>query len=178
MSTSRRLFFAIDFSADLRQQIISWRAQHFPIEAGKPIAAANLHLTLAFLGEVSMPQQQALMQAVTRLQSSAFSLCLDDCGHWPAPGVVWLGMKRAPRGLLQLADWLRSRAARQGCYQSPMPFHPHITLLSRAVRPVALPAATPGWQTPITRFGLYATEFDNRRSRYILLESWRLQVRP
>ncbi|EKN0511575.1 hypothetical protein PWB65_001045 [Escherichia coli] len=53
MSEPQRLFFAIDLPAEIREQIIHWRATHFPPEAGRPVAADNLHLTLAFLGEVS-----------------------------------------------------------------------------------------------------------------------------
>ncbi|HDC2718578.1 TPA: RNA 2',3'-cyclic phosphodiesterase, partial [Escherichia coli] len=53
MSEPQRLFFAIDLPAEIREQIIHWRATHFPPDAGRPVAADNLHLTLAFLGEVS-----------------------------------------------------------------------------------------------------------------------------
>ncbi|WP_305122981.1 2'-5' RNA ligase family protein, partial [Klebsiella pneumoniae] len=43
-----------------------------------------------------------------------------------------------PRGLLQLASMLRAQAARSGCYQSPQPFHPHITLWRDARRAVPI----------------------------------------
>ncbi|HGX4560900.1 TPA: RNA 2',3'-cyclic phosphodiesterase, partial [Escherichia coli] len=44
MSEPQRLFFAIDLPAEIREQIIHWRATHFPLEAGRPVAADNLHL--------------------------------------------------------------------------------------------------------------------------------------
>ena len=47
MSESKRLFFAIELPAALQRQIVRWRADSFPQEAGRPVAAANLHLTLA-----------------------------------------------------------------------------------------------------------------------------------
>jgi 2'-5' RNA ligase len=53
MSESKRLFFAIELPPTIQRQIVRWRASHFPQEAGRPVAAANLHLTLAFLGDVS-----------------------------------------------------------------------------------------------------------------------------
>ncbi|VEA69906.1 2'-5'-RNA ligase [Serratia rubidaea] len=138
MSSSRRLFFALPLPDSLQQQVIRWRADAFAPQDGRPVAAANLHLTLAFLGEVSSQKEAALKRLAGRISQPGFSLQLDDLGHWPRPGVVWLGCKRAPRGLLQLAQMLRSQAARSGCYQSPLPFHPHITLLRAAVHPVAL----------------------------------------
>ncbi|QKO14989.1 2'-5'-RNA ligase [Dickeya solani] len=81
------------------------------------MAAANLHLTLAFLGEVSDAKIQVLQTLAGRIRQPAFTLNLNDAGHWPRPGVVWLGCRQAPRGLLQLAEMLRSQAARNGCYQ-------------------------------------------------------------
>jgi 2'-5' RNA ligase len=88
---------------------------------------------------------------------------------------VWLGTKRAPRGLLQLAELLRSQAARNGCFQSPLPFHPHITLLRSATKPVAIPPATPGWQFSADHFSLYQSVFEQGRTRYHELALWPLK---
>lgn len=129
MSESKRLFFAIELPAPVQRQIVRWRAEHFPPEAGRPVAAANLHLTLAFLGDVSAGKQRALAAMAGRISQPPFTLHLDDAGQWLRSRVVWLGTRQPPRGLLQLANMLRAQAARSGCYQSPQPFHPHITLL-------------------------------------------------
>ena len=71
MSEPKRLFFALELPTTVREEIIQWRAAHFPPEAGRPVAAENLHLTLAFLGDVSADKQQetnVFMRAVPRLQ--------------------------------------------------------------------------------------------------------------
>jgi 2'-5' RNA ligase len=47
MSESKRLFLPLS-CPHIQRQIVRWRAEHFPPEAGRPVAAANLHLTLAF----------------------------------------------------------------------------------------------------------------------------------
>ncbi|MGQ8775544.1 RNA 2',3'-cyclic phosphodiesterase [Serratia sp. NA_112.1] len=174
MSSSRRLFFALTLPDALQQQVIRWRAEAFAPEVGRPVVAANLHLTLAFLGDVSAQKESALKKLAARISQPGFSMVLDDLGHWPRPGVVWLGTRRAPRGLLQLAELLRSQAARSGCYQSPMPFHPHITLLRSAMQPVAVPPATPGWNFSANEFALYQSVFENGRTRYQILEQWSL----
>ncbi|TQI82122.1 2'-5' RNA ligase [Serratia fonticola] len=174
MSSSRRLFFALSLPDALQQQVIRWRADAFKPEDGRPVAAANLHLTLAFLGEIGAQKERALKTLAGRIVQSGFNVTLDDLGHWPRPGVVWLGTKRAPRTLLQLAELLRSQAARSGCYQSPLPFHPHITLLRAATKPVAIPPATPGWLFRADRFSLYQSVFEQGRTRYHELEQWPL----
>ncbi|WP_338152973.1 RNA 2',3'-cyclic phosphodiesterase [Chimaeribacter arupi] len=112
MPDSRRLFFGLPLPDALQQAVIAWRATAFPAEAGRPVAAANLHLTLAFLGEVSDRKAEVLAALAGNIVQPGFPLTLDDLGHWPRPGVVWLGTRRAPRGLLQLATLLRAQAAR------------------------------------------------------------------
>ncbi len=116
MSEPKRLFFAIDLPDDARAQIIAWRAAHFASEDGRPVAAANLHLTLAFLGDVSNDKQCALVQLAGRIRQPGFTLHLDDAGQWLRSRVVWLGMRQPPRGLLQLAN-----AARAGRPQRLLP---------------------------------------------------------
>ena len=174
MSESRRLFFALSLPGKLQKQVIKWRADSFEADAGRPVAAANLHLTLAFLGEISDHKAKVLADIAARITSPTFSLTLDDLGHWPRPGVVWLGTRRAPLALLQLASLLRSHAARNGCHQSTLPFHPHISLLRGATRPVALPASTPQWQLEASEFSLYESRYDKGRTRYQCLQSWPL----
>lgn len=174
MPESQRLFFALTLPAGIQRQLVSWRAQAFEEQAGRPIAGASLHMTLAFLGDVSHAKQQVLMDLAGRIHQPRFTLRLDDAGHWPRPGVVWLGTRQPPRGLLQLADLLRSQAARNGCYQSPVPFHPHITLYRQATRPVALPPPGFCWTTQVCEFTLFASEFSRGRTRYQALQSWPL----
>ncbi len=71
MSEPQRLFFAIDLPAEIREQIIHWRATHFPPEAGRPVAADNLHLTLAFF-----------RRSERREREGAFSFSRTDSSTW------------------------------------------------------------------------------------------------
>ena len=174
MSEPKRLFFAIELPGEVREQLIHWRAAHFPPEAGRPVAADSLHLTLAFFGEVCEEKLRALSQLAGRIRQSGFTLKLDDAGQWLRSRVVWLGMRQPPRGLLQLANMLRAQAARSGCYQSPQPFHPHITLLRDAGMAVSIPPPGFCWSFPVTEFALYASSFTRGRTRYTSLQRWTL----
>ena len=171
---TQRLFFALELPNPLQQQLVRWRAENFAEEDGKPVAAANLHLTLAFLGEVSSETSEKLQQLAARIVQPAFTLDLDDAGHWPRPGVVWLGCQRAPRGVLQLASLLRAQAARHGCAQSAQSFHPHITLLRQATQKVALPARGFHWRLDVSHFALFSSTFSQGRTRYRRLARWPL----
>lgn len=174
MPESKRLFFAIEMPATIQKQIVRWRADHFPPEAGRPVTAANLHLTLAFLGDVSAEKQRALAAMAGRIVQPGFTLQLDDAGQWLRSRVVWLGTRQPPRGLLQLASMLRAQAARSGCYQSPQPFHPHITLLRDAGRAVAIPPPGFHWTLPVNTFALCESQFSQGRTRYTTLQRWTL----
>ena len=161
MSEPKRLFFALELPSAVQKQIVQWRATHFPEDAGRPVAADNLHLTLAFLGEVSAEKQRALAALAGRLRQPGFTLTLDDAGQW-----------LRSRGLLQLASMLRAQAARSGCYQSPQPFHPHITLWRDARQAVPIPAPGFRWTFPVNEFVLYESSFSRGRTRYTALERY------
>ncbi|MDF3829070.1 MULTISPECIES: RNA 2',3'-cyclic phosphodiesterase [unclassified Pseudocitrobacter] len=174
MSESKRVFFAIEIPTKIQRQIVRWRADNFPDDAGRPVAAANMHITLAFLGEISAEKQAALATMAGRIRQPGFTLHLDDAGQWLRSRVVWLGTRQPPRGLLQLANLLRAQAARSGCYQSPQPFHPHLTLLRNTAHAVPIPAPGFHWEIPVSEFVLYESNFINGRTRYTPLQRWTL----
>lgn len=174
MSESKRLFFAVEIPKPIQKQLVQWRADNFPADVGIPVVAANLHITLAFLGDVSEEKQRALAAMAGRIRQPGFTLNLDDAGQWLRSRVVWLGTRQPPRGLLQLANMLRAQAARSGCYQSPQPFHPHLTLLRNAAQAVPIPAPGFLWTFPVTEFVLYESRFVRGRTKYTPLQRWTL----
>lgn len=161
--TGQQYFFALTLPRALQRSLVAWRAEHFPADYGRPLPAAGLMITLAWLGEISEPSVAALQQQAARIRQPAFTLTLNDAGHWPRSGHIWLGSRAAPSGLLQLAALLRSRAARQGCPQPSLPFHPHVRIIHQAFQPVKLPAPGFSWQTRMTDFSLMAIPGSGRR---------------
>ncbi len=173
MSDQKRLFFALPLPAELQQNIIEWRAATFAPDAGRPIAAANLHITLAFLGDVSAQKQRTLSALAGRISQPAFTLHLDDAGHWPRSQVVWLGSRQRRAACCSSRISARAGGA-QRLSTSAQPFHPHVTLLRNAQHPVRLPPPGFGWALAAREFVLYESRFEKGRTRYQPLERWSL----
>ena len=103
MSEPKRLFFALELPSAVQKQIVQWRATHFPEDAGRPVAADNLHLTLAFLGEVSAEKQRALAALAGRLRQPGFTLTLGN----PKTIIFYMALLPSVLNLQQvhLAEW-------------------------------------------------------------------------
>ena len=80
-----KLFFALPAEA-LAPDLVAWRDQlPWP---GQPVPAANLHLTLAFLGEADQLTTTRLMAAVERQHCPPLTIALNETG--------WFGSARPP----------------------------------------------------------------------------------
>lgn len=113
--------------------------------------------------------QQWLAAFLSRRLRCTSTTRASGCAH------AWSGWARASRPqALQLASMLRARAARSGCYQSPQPFHPHITLLRDAGQAVAIPPPGFHWDVEVNNFALYESVFTQGRTRYTPLQRWSL----
>jgi 2'-5' RNA ligase len=86
-----RLFFALWPDDALREAlgrvglVLAARAQ------GKPVPAAKLHMTLAFLGEVPAERLAPAVDAAARVKGEAFELLLDEVGAFRSARVAWVG---------------------------------------------------------------------------------------
>ncbi len=124
---ANRLFFAIPIRRSQQLPLLKLQAQLPPI--GRPVAAYKLHLTLAFLGDVSHAAEQQLLQRWQHLSFSACQLHFNQLQHWPNAQVLALTSATCPAPLYQLASALQQDAANHGLYQSRHGFRPHISLL-------------------------------------------------
>ncbi len=95
--------------------------------------AAQIHLTLRFLGHISPAQSR---EAIGQLQLAGpkfppFSLELSalDCFPNPRhPRIIWVGLQGAISSLLALRHSIAQALSRLGDHQEDKPFHPHLTL--------------------------------------------------
>jgi RNA 2',3'-cyclic 3'-phosphodiesterase len=89
--------------------------------------AANLHLTLAFIGELSPAVASAAARAMQSLAFDPLVWTLDRVGHFPRARVVWVGGEDA--ALTELAARVRIALAAVQVGFDPKPFVAHVTVL-------------------------------------------------
>lgn len=122
-----RLFIAIEIPDDLKKIFGSLRAD---IPGARWVAAEQIHLTLAFLGEVEEAAVESLNSEIAGIQLHEFKLCFSGTGCFPnrhRPRVLWIGLEPEPR-LDDLASRVRAAVLACGIPQEGRPFSPHVTL--------------------------------------------------
>ena len=129
-----RLFFALWPDDLVRQQIAKVSAQ-LP-SGGNKVKTANLHATLAFLGEVSDDQRQNYLEAAGQISSVPFDLQLDSREWWKKSQVTCMGASEIPDQLLQFIDSLNKALEPCGYKVEKRSFRLHITLMRKVAKPI------------------------------------------
>ncbi|WEM42692.1 RNA 2',3'-cyclic phosphodiesterase [Photobacterium sp. DA100] len=178
----QRLFFALSPASHCEAFHRLARLSSQCGQFGRPVAADNLHITLAFLGMVTDEQTNTIVAAAKQLAPPPpFSLQLTTLGYWKRSKVIWLAPERPPQPLLALAQQLSSLAIDCGLEQESRPYKPHITLAkSVARRPERLPAFDK-IDFHFKHFGLYISKpvsHDGRQGvQYHRIDQWPLGSR-
>lgn len=127
----RRVFFALWPDDAARGAIERACRRVVRLSGGRPTAKRNLHITVAFLGEVD---DEALERAagVPPIEVGPIELELDVLGFFPTPRILWLGPRHVPPALSELERTLWDGLERVGFEREPRIYRPHLTLARRA----------------------------------------------
>ena len=140
-------------SDDVRQRIAHRRATR----------ADDLHLTLAFIGDLNDDAAFDLADAIATLRFEPIDWQIDTLGFFAQAGVVWAGGDRI-RPLADLADHVRAWLAGMHIVYDQRPLAPHVTLL-RGARNFATEKISPiEWR--IESVALYRSAASELASRY------------
>jgi 2'-5' RNA ligase len=129
-----RTFIGVEASDEVRRRALGLmeRLRVAPAKV-KWTAAANLHWTMQFLGEVP----HALVPDVCRQVIEAarpfapFEVEAFGAGAFPSPSqprVLWLGMREGEPAMVALHDAIEQALAPLGFQPERRRFHPHLTL--------------------------------------------------
>jgi 2'-5' RNA ligase len=152
-----RLFFALWPDPPLRAALAGIAAVLRGSCGGRLPPARNLHLTLAFLGDVPPSHLPELAALTAGIPLRPFTVILDRIGWWPRQRLAWAGAQDCPAGLEALAGTLAAELHAAGFRSERRPFVPHVTLLRDAQRaPPQTVAELPPWK--VTQFVLASSE--------------------
>jgi 2'-5' RNA ligase len=167
-----RLFFALWPDEAARAALAAKSKEIARRCAGRPVPAANLHLTLAFLGEVDPGAIPALRRAAQPAAQAPFELALDQLGAFARAGVAWAGCLRPPPELIALQAGLAKRIREAGFAPDERAFAAHLTLARRIRQPLA-PEAMEAVRWPVGSFAL--VESVRGEGAYRTLAEWPLE---
>lgn len=176
MAAKQRLFFALwpEDSARLAAEAAIQRLR--PLLAARWVRPENLHVTLAFLGDVADERLGALRAAADSVQASGFTLSLDTLEHWRKPQILCLSPFAAAPPLERLAADLSGRLRAAGFALDDRPFRAHLTLARSAAYVPADARLEQPILWPAGRFVLVASTQDHLGSHYAILRAWPLHT--
>ncbi|HVH25648.1 MAG TPA: RNA 2',3'-cyclic phosphodiesterase [Vicinamibacterales bacterium] len=131
-----RLFVAIDLDETARQAIAKIQREvastFAPDRAPKWIRPEQMHLTLAFLGEIAEDVTPPVVEAFSRpLRMNPFAAAFGGLGVFPPSGppqVLWLGVREGEENVVEVQRQVALRLDHLGIERERRPFHAHLTL--------------------------------------------------
>ena len=126
-----RLFYALWPDAATRNQLALLQQD----VDGRKVSDANLHLTLAFLGNQPRELLRQLEGLMHALPVQAFTIDIDHYGYFAKPRIAWVGPSSPPDALMQMQRALWQALLEAGVPLKPVAgFRPHVTLARDAMR--------------------------------------------
>lgn len=136
---------------------------------GRKIPRKNIHITLAFLGNLVSAQRAAAGACCPALPES-FTLTLDRIGFFKHGGIVWAGARTPDPEFVHFVEQLRYSLRRVGFRIDARPFTPHLTLLRRARKRPRVKLDAMEWT--IGDYTLATSELTPEGSQYSIVKRW------
>jgi len=129
----------------------------------------DLHLTLAFIGDIATDVALDLSDALKKLRFKPFTWRPDTLGFFRDAGVVWIGSVGEPaKPLAMLADRVRALLDDKSVAYDKRPLAPHITLLRGVDTFVAEKVSPIHWR--VASIALYQSDPARRLSSYVRVD--------
>ncbi|MGQ0751137.1 MAG: RNA 2',3'-cyclic phosphodiesterase [Betaproteobacteria bacterium] len=129
-----RLFLALRPDERVRTALAALVREFSTACGGRGVRPDNLHVTLAFLGDVLASRIPSIIGSLDGIRGEPFVLELDSCGYWRHNRIVWAGAAHCPPPLQRLVDAMAGALHPHGFQREPRGYVPHVTLLRDARR--------------------------------------------
>lgn len=133
MSETIRSFIAFDVDNQLVVRRLS-EVQGMLVNTGadlKLVKPQNIHVTMRFLGNISMPMVDLIYEEMKQVSFSRFDIELRGLGAFPTlrySRVVWTGIRKGADELVNVFNQLEPRLRRLGFKPDSRGFSPHLTI--------------------------------------------------
>ena len=123
-----RLFIAINFNNETRSRLLALRDElRSKSQRGNFTTPENLHLTLAFIGEISPKKVDKIKAILETVEFDPFEATVDKLGTFSRGALWWTGL-REEKPLMNLQRELTHKLALCGFEMDGRKYNPHITL--------------------------------------------------
>lgn len=134
-----RSFLALPLPEEQRSRLAAYLEECARAAPGfRWVPAANLHLTLRFLGNLEAETLAAVQAGMTGVRGEPFTVALGELGTFgsrSAPRVVWLGVRSGLDEMARLAAAVEGAVQAAGVPGEDRPFRAHLTLARAGSRP-------------------------------------------
>jgi 2'-5' RNA ligase len=136
MADMWRLFIAIELPSSVLAQLAEIQdhlKKRTPPGTVRWVNPDGIHLTLKFLGDVSVTKRDSVEKALAKAVDghAPFTLSTSKLGCFPdfiRPRVAWIGLQNQVEALIALRDAVERLIAPLGYPTEDRPFSPHLTL--------------------------------------------------
>ena len=168
-----RVFFALWPDEAVSELFMQWAKLLHETCGGGITRPGNLHITLAFLGNVASSRLDELKLLAAKLGGSAFNLNFTAPGYWRHNRIVWAAPVETPQVLSDLVKKLECSLQIAGFSFDERPYAPHLTLLRKARwDPPLRPLQNINWA--ISEFVLVRSNRIESGSEYEVIGRWPL----
>jgi 2'-5' RNA ligase len=123
-----RLFIAINFNTETCERLIALREElRLRSHSGRFSLDDNLHLTLAFIGEVSPKKVEKIETVMETVAFEPFTATAERVGTFSHGTLWWVGL-REDKPLMDLQHEVEHKLALCGFEMDGRSYNPHITL--------------------------------------------------
>jgi RNA 2',3'-cyclic 3'-phosphodiesterase len=126
--SAKRLFVSIELPESVTQTLAELDPH---IRGVRWLEPRQMHLTLAFLGNITADTQEAFSDRLRAISWKSFFLPLIGLGTFPDKGwpkIVWIGVGTGHPHLFQLHKRVQEAILAAGLEPDLRSFHPHVTL--------------------------------------------------
>ncbi|RDH83746.1 MAG: RNA 2',3'-cyclic phosphodiesterase [endosymbiont of Galathealinum brachiosum] len=171
----KRLFFALWPDDQVRSEISQvYSASSYAQAEGRSVVPQNLHLTLHFLGNVSLETCECVSNMASKIQLETFNLKLDNFGVFKKPKVFWMGVTDIPQPLMRLYIDLGEQLKDCDYRMEKRVFTPHVSL-KRKINNFELkenPCSIVNWR--VNRFALVESRSTENGVNYRPIEYYKI----